>query len=455
MRTRTLVLVALGGLALAAIGTALVLTSDHVDDTGPVPLARAHRRALVPRLRRDRALAPPAEPHRRPPRPRRVPLVPRRAGRVEQRLGLHARRDREQLHARGVRATPARVPDRAAPEPEGPVAGGRHVCRWCSSPRSDSSWSTRTPTPTAPTVRARSPSRTARRRTTSSAASSACSRSGSCVVVLAIVVTRFVRAKGALRRALGPVLGTGALVMAVLLVQLIVGDGLRGRRRAAVLRLPRHVRARAGGVPRRRPPQPARAQRRRRPARRARPRRPAAGRARPLAPRPVARPRLLAARARAARAARRHPVPGRRRHPPAARRAAERPARRRAHPRPLARGRARARRRGRGSGRALARERTAAGRGAGAVRLSRDDRQHGAVAADVARPGWADRQLQHRLRAGERLRERRGRTPRVLLGRLHLAERARRGARALPEESRPIPPPPGRTRSSTGAARRW
>ena len=35
MRTRTLVLVALGGLALAAIGTALVLTSDHVDDTGP------------------------------------------------------------------------------------------------------------------------------------------------------------------------------------------------------------------------------------------------------------------------------------------------------------------------------------------------------------------------------------------------------------------------------------
>ena len=46
---------------------------------------------------------------------------------------------------------------------------------------------------------------------------------GAVVVVLAIVVTRFVRAKGALRRALGPVLGTGALVMAVLLVQLIVG----------------------------------------------------------------------------------------------------------------------------------------------------------------------------------------------------------------------------------------
>ena len=42
------------------------------------------------------------------------------------------------------------------------------------------------------------------------------------VVVLAIVVTRYLRARGALRRALGPVLGTGALVMVVLLVQLVV-----------------------------------------------------------------------------------------------------------------------------------------------------------------------------------------------------------------------------------------
>ena len=44
------------------------------------------------------------------------------------------------------------------------------------------------------------------------------------VGVLAIVVTRFLRAHGALRRALGPVLGTGALVMAVLIVQLVVGS---------------------------------------------------------------------------------------------------------------------------------------------------------------------------------------------------------------------------------------
>ena len=42
--------------------------------------------------------------------------------------------------------------------------------------------------------------------------------------VLAIVVTRFLRARGALRRALGPVLGTGAFVMVVLIAQLVVGS---------------------------------------------------------------------------------------------------------------------------------------------------------------------------------------------------------------------------------------
>ena len=42
------------------------------------------------------------------------------------------------------------------------------------------------------------------------------------VAVFAIVITRYLRSRGALRRALGPVLGTGALVMVVLFVQLIV-----------------------------------------------------------------------------------------------------------------------------------------------------------------------------------------------------------------------------------------
>jgi PAS domain S-box-containing protein len=44
------------------------------------------------------------------------------------------------------------------------------------------------------------------------------------VAVLVIVVTRFLRARGALRRALGPVLGTGALVLFVLLLELAVGS---------------------------------------------------------------------------------------------------------------------------------------------------------------------------------------------------------------------------------------
>ena len=41
--------------------------------------------------------------------------------------------------------------------------------------------------------------------------------------ILLIAVIRYVRARGALRRALGPVLGTGALVLLVLLVQLVIG----------------------------------------------------------------------------------------------------------------------------------------------------------------------------------------------------------------------------------------
>src|SRR4029079_10236752 len=42
------------------------------------------------------------------------------------------------------------------------------------------------------------------------------------IAVIAIVVTRFLRARGALRRALGPVLGTGSLVLGSLCVQLVL-----------------------------------------------------------------------------------------------------------------------------------------------------------------------------------------------------------------------------------------
>ena len=44
------------------------------------------------------------------------------------------------------------------------------------------------------------------------------------IAVLVTVVSRFMRARGALRRALGPVLGTGALVMLVLLLDVVVSS---------------------------------------------------------------------------------------------------------------------------------------------------------------------------------------------------------------------------------------
>ena len=436
MRTRTLVLVALGGLALAAIGTALVVTSDHVDDKGPF-LALALTVGLSFLASGVIAL------WRRPQNRTGVLLV---LVAYLWFLGALGESNNDWVFTLGVIVnsfTLGAFVQLLLAYPTGRLQSrrdlwlviGTYVVVLVASIGQllvDEDPDSNCPDCTSTIAVANSE----KAHDLLSGVLSVVAL-GLVLVVLAIVVTRFIRAKGALRRALGPVLGAGALVMVVLLAQLVVGDDLRGRCRAAVLRLPRHVRARAGGVSRRRPPQPPRAQRRRRPARRARPRCSAAGRARPLPPRPVARPRLLAARAQAAGPAGRHPVPRRRRHPSEARRAPERPARRRAHPRSLARGRTRARRRGRGGGGALARERTSAGRGAGAVRLPRDDRQHGTVAADVSRPGWADRQLQHGLRAGERLRQRRGCPPRVLLGRLHLACGARRGARSLREESRP------------------
>ena len=48
------------------------------------------------------------------------------------------------------------------------------------------------------------------------------------IAVMAIAVLRFLRARGALRRALGPVLGTGVLVMLVLLLELLVGTVAEG-----------------------------------------------------------------------------------------------------------------------------------------------------------------------------------------------------------------------------------
>ncbi len=222
MRTRSLVLVAAGGLALGAIGTVARPHERPPREQGRVPLARPHRRALVPRLGRDRALAAAGQPDGLPPRPRRVPLVPRRLDRVGQRLGLHDRRAREQPRAGRVRPAAARVPDRPAPGAQGPLARRRARTRSSSSAPSRSCWSTSSRT------------RAARRCASTIAVTSSDTAHtlvrgivsvlalALVVAVFAIVVTRYLRARGALRRALGPVLGTGALVMVVLFVQLVV-----------------------------------------------------------------------------------------------------------------------------------------------------------------------------------------------------------------------------------------
>ena len=454
MRARTLALVALGGLALAALGTALVLASDHTENTAAF-LSLALTVGLSFLVSGVIAL------WRRPDNRTGFLLV---LVAYLWFLGALAESDNDWVFTLGVLVSSLALGafvHLLLAYPTGRLQGRRDVwlvvgtymlvlvgslAQLLVDEQPDSSCSSCTSTIA---VTSSDTAHTLVRSVVSLLAFALL------IAVIAIVVTRFVRSRGALRRALGPVLGTGALVLGVLFVQLVVDTVSEDAARAALLPLPRHVRARAGGVPRRRAPQPACPQRRRRPARRARPRRPAAGRGRPLPPRPVARPRLLAARTRAARAARRHAVPRWRRHPSAPRREAEREARRRAHPRPLARGRARARGRGRRGGGALARERAAAGRGARAVRLPRDDREHGAVAPDVARAGRPDRQLQHGLRAGERLSRTSRTSATSTSGTSSSRPASATRCASASRRTRHIQRPPGRTRSSTGAARRW
>ena len=215
----SLALVAAAGLALAAVGTVFVLLGPP-GQQGRLPRARPHGRALVPRLRRDRALAPAGQPHRLPARHGLVLLVPRGGDRVEQRLGLHARAAR-QLRPRRLRPRAARVPDRAAPGPPRPMARRGHLRARLRRQRGAAA-GRRAARLRLPRVQGTIAVTTSDTAHSSCEPSSACSRSRSSWVVLAIVVARFLRAQGALRRALGPVLGTGAVVMGVLLVSLVV-----------------------------------------------------------------------------------------------------------------------------------------------------------------------------------------------------------------------------------------
>ena len=222
MRTRTLVLVALGGLALAAIGTALVLTSDHVDDTGPF-LSLALTVGLSFLASGVIAL------WRRPQNRTGVLLV---IVSYLWFLGALAESNNDWVFTLGVIVnsfTLGAFVQLLLAYPTGRLQSRRDL--WLvvttyvlvlvasigqllvdEDPDSNC--------PDCTSTIAVADSETAHDLVTGVLSLLAL---GLVVVVLAIVVTRFVRAKGALRRALGPVLGTGALVMAVLLVQLVVG----------------------------------------------------------------------------------------------------------------------------------------------------------------------------------------------------------------------------------------
>ena len=222
MRTRTLVLVALGGLALAAIGTALVLTSDHVDDTGPF-LSLALTVGLSFLASGVIAL------WRRPQNRTGVLLV---IVSYLWFLGALAESNNDWVFTLGVIVnsfTLGAFVQLLLAYPTGRLQSRRDL--WLvvttyvlvlvasigqllvdEDPDSNC--------PDCTSTIAVADSETAHDLVTGVLSLLAL---GLVVVVLAIVVTRFVRAKGALRRALGPVLGTGTLVMAVLLVQLVVG----------------------------------------------------------------------------------------------------------------------------------------------------------------------------------------------------------------------------------------
>ena len=217
---------------------------------------------------------------------------------------------------------------------------------------------------------------------------------------------------------------------------------LGGRRGAALLRLPRHVRARAGCVPRRRPAQPARARRRRR-----RPPRTRAGNADPRrnradAGRPDARDRVLAARIRPLRLGRRQAARRGDRRPCRDARRARGPADGRDPARSDAQGRAGAGRGGRRRGRPLARQRAPTGQAARPARVPRDDSRHVAVPALLARPRRPDREPEPRGHPRERLLGPGGGALAVVLGRVRRAGGARRlarpirGGRALPHVGR-------------------
>ena len=202
---------ALSSLAVAAVGARADDDRDPARarerprrQQGGDDRSRRHGGRVLHRERPRRAVAPSRQPHRLPARRRRLSLVPRRAHRVEQRLVVHGRRCSEQPRLRRLHPPVARVPQRPA-RPDGAISGSSSSTYALVLTGSFATCCSRSiPTPRAvPGAEARSRSEAAtasirphRRRDGSALAL--------LVTVLVIVVSRFLRSPGALRRALGP-----------------------------------------------------------------------------------------------------------------------------------------------------------------------------------------------------------------------------------------------------------
>ncbi len=221
MRTRTLVLVAAGGLALAAIGTALVLASDHVENTAAF-LSLALTVGLSFLASGVIAL------WRRPDNRTGFLLV---LVAYFWFLGALTESDNDWIFTLGVLVSSLALGafvHLLLAYPTGHLQGRRDLWLVISTyvlvlvgslaqllvdEQPDPNCSTCTSTIA---VTSSETAHTLVRSVVSVVALALL------IAVIAIVVTRFVRSRGALHRALGPVLGTGALVLGVLFVQLVV-----------------------------------------------------------------------------------------------------------------------------------------------------------------------------------------------------------------------------------------
>jgi PAS domain S-box-containing protein len=221
MRTRTLVLVALGGLALAVIGTVLVVTSDHVEN-----LAAFLSLALTVGL--SFLVSGVIALWRRPDNRTGFLLV---LVAYLWFLGALAESDNDWVFTLGVLVSSLALGafvHLMLAYPTGRLQGRRDLWLVVSTyglvlvgsfaqllvdEQPDSNCPTCTSTIA---VTSSDTAHTLVRSVVSLLALAVL------IAVIAIVITRFVRARGALRRALGPVLGTGALVLGVLFVQLVI-----------------------------------------------------------------------------------------------------------------------------------------------------------------------------------------------------------------------------------------